>query len=165
MNKPRREALQKIIDGIQQLSDELESLRDEEEEYRDNIPENMQGSERYEKADETVGLMTDAVDSLASTIDSIESALEQSRQLPGKLAINDESHHVIINDPLVSLGGMHKAQTGDPVNLSWQATGEIEDGGYSRVGKNVWMRTGGIAQMSGYIVSGLAAVKGRDVAA
>ena len=76
MNKPRREALQKIATEIHAIMDELEPLRDEEEEYRDSIPENMQGSERYEKAEEYAQLLGDAYDSLENAVSSIESTAE-----------------------------------------------------------------------------------------
>ncbi len=41
MNKPRRKALQDIIDQLEELKGSVEDLQSEEEEYRDNMPENL----------------------------------------------------------------------------------------------------------------------------
>ena len=76
MNKPRRKALQGIIDQLEELKGALEEILSEEEEYRDNMPENMQGGEKYEKVEEAVSNIDDAVSTIEDVISSIEAATE-----------------------------------------------------------------------------------------
>ena len=72
---------------------------------------------------------------------------------------------MIVNNTLVRLGGMHKAEIGDAVNLARKAAGEVKDCANCRVRENAGIGTSGVGNMGGDIVGGLAMVKGRDVAA
>lgn len=74
VNKPRREALQKLHDVISDALDNLDGVRDEEDEYKENIPENLQCSERYEKAESAVEALENALSSLEDALYYIEEA-------------------------------------------------------------------------------------------
>jgi len=76
MNKPRRKALQEIIDQLEELKGSVADIQSEEEEYRDNMPENLQSSERYEKAEEACDSLSDAISSLEDAIGNIGEAIE-----------------------------------------------------------------------------------------
>lgn len=76
MNKPRRKALQTLLDRMAEIRDILEEIEGDEEDYRDNMPENLQGSERYEKANEACDSLYKAVSNLEEAIESIEAAIE-----------------------------------------------------------------------------------------
>lgn len=71
MNKPRRKALEKVINIIEEAKGELEMLRDEEQEYMDNMPENLADSDRYNAADSAVSNMDDAINELEEAVSSI----------------------------------------------------------------------------------------------
>ena len=72
---------------------------------------------------------------------------------------------MIVNDAFTGLGGVHKGEGGDAVDFAWQASREVKNGGDSRVSEDIRKRTGRICDMRGYILGGLRAVEGRDMAA
>jgi len=75
MNKPRREALQSIIDKLEDLNLDIETIKDEEQEYADNMPENMQSSERHDTAENAVSSMDEAINSISEAINSIDESI------------------------------------------------------------------------------------------
>ena len=71
---------------------------------------------------------------------------------------------MVVNQALVDLGGVHKANGGDTVDFARQACGVIEDSGYCCIGEYLDVRTGSICNMGRDIFGSLAAIQRRDMA-
>ena len=76
MNKPRRNALNKLYEKIDELKTLLEDVLAEEQEAFDNIPESLEGSERYCISEAAIENMESAVSSLEEALEYVESAAE-----------------------------------------------------------------------------------------
>lgn len=74
MNKPRRKAIDKLMERLEDLRSDLELIFEEESEAFDNLPESLQESERGEAMQESIDALEEAISNLEEAIENLDTA-------------------------------------------------------------------------------------------